>query len=100
VFRWKVLMEKQAEAELLLLLNSKKITKEDIKVILKWVADMEEFGPEFISKSLEWHDHQLDRKWAGFRASAFSHSGRIIYRLIDEKVIVEVIRVTLDHNYK
>jgi hypothetical protein len=40
-------MDKQAEAELILLLNSKKITKEDIKVILKWVADMEEFGPDF-----------------------------------------------------
>lgn len=47
VFHWKVLMDKQAEAELILLLNSKKITKEDIKVILKWVADMEEFGPDF-----------------------------------------------------
>lgn len=97
---WKVMMGVKAEAELTLLLKKRIITKADIKVLLKWVSDMEEFGPEFISTSSEWHDHELEREWVGFRSSAFSNSGRIIYKIIEDQVIVQVVRVTAHHDYK
>ena len=61
---------------------------------------MEEFGPDHIASSREWHDHALERTWRGYRSSAFSKSGRVIYRVFETKVIVEVHRVTADHNYR
>lgn len=97
---WKVMIEVKAETELSLLLKKKVITKADIKVLLRWVSEMEEFGPEFISTSSEWHDHELEREWFGFRSSAFSNSGRIIYKIIEDQVIVQVVRVTAHHDYK
>ena len=98
--RWKVKMEDKAEADLTQLLKNNIVTKEDIKVLLRWVSDIEEFGPDFVANSPEWHDHLLEREWSGYRSSAFSSSGRVIYRILDDLIIVEVARVTTDHNYK
>jgi len=93
-------MTKKAEAELRGLLTDKTISNADVKVLLRWVDEMEEHGPEFIAQSPEWHDHALDRDWYGHRSSAFSSSGRVIYKIIDSKISVEVHQVTTDHNYK
>lgn len=99
---WTVNMEDQAEAELLRMLKSGIVTREDIKVIKRWLTQMEEHGPESIENSPEWHDHPLERdeKWKGCRSSAFSSSGRIIYKIFEERIEVQVVRVTTDHNYK
>ena len=97
---WQVKMTGKAERELKSLLKKGVVTRGDVKALLKWVDEMEEFGPEYIAKSKEWHDHPLEREWDGFRASAFSSSGRVIYRIENKKIIVEVHRVTTDHNYK
>ncbi|GAB4024923.1 MAG: hypothetical protein Fur0010_28130 [Bdellovibrio sp.] len=67
---------------------------------MRWVDEMEEFGPEYIANSPEWYDHPLNRNLIGFRSSAFSHSGRVIYRIYDRKIIVEVHMITADHYYK
>lgn len=88
---WKVKMEYKAEAELTQLLKDKIITLSDIKVLLQWVSEMEEFGPEYIAQSNEWYGH---------RSSAFSKSGRIIYKILNDEIIVQVARVTTDHNYR
>ncbi len=98
--RWKVKMEDEAEAELTELLKDKIVTPADIKVLLRWVSEMEEFGPEYVARSREWHDHELEREWQGHRSSAFSSSGRIIYKIVDDQIIVQVARVTTDHSYK
>ena len=100
VSNWHVKMTETAEEELKQLIAKGKILKTDVKVILRWVDEMEEFGPEYISNSKEWHDHALDRNWTGYRSSAFSSSGRIIYRIIDNDIIGEVHRVTAIHDYK
>lgn len=49
--RWKVKMEDKAEAELTQLLKNKVVTSADIKVLLRWVSDMEEHGPEHVAGS-------------------------------------------------
>jgi mRNA-degrading endonuclease YafQ of YafQ-DinJ toxin-antitoxin module len=100
VAHWTVKMEDKAEAELTKLLKDKIITKADIKVLLRWVSEMEEFGPKYVAKSSEWYDHELDRDWLGYRSSAFSSSGRVIYKIMDDQIIVQVTRVTASHNYK
>ncbi len=97
---WQVKMTDKAEKELKSLLKKGLVSKVDVKVLLKWVDEMEEFGPERIAKSKEWHDHPLEREWDGFRSSAFSSSGRVIYRIENKKITVEVYRVMTDHNYK
>ncbi|MBC7429844.1 MAG: hypothetical protein H7336_14615 [Bacteriovorax sp.] len=97
---WKVKMEYKAEAELTQLLKYKIITLSDIKVLLQWVSEMEEFGPEYIAQSNEWYDHELEREWYGPRSSAFSNTGRIIYKILNDEIIVQVARVTTDHNYR
>ncbi|MBC7714904.1 MAG: hypothetical protein H7177_16270 [Rhizobacter sp.] len=96
---WKVIMEDLAEAELTQLLIEKIVTSSDIKVLLRWVYEMEEFGPVFIAQSNEWYDHKLERQWKGYRSSAFSHSGRVIYKINNDEIIVLVKRVTTNHNY-
>lgn len=97
---WTVKMEVKAEADLTKLLKNKIITKADIKVLLRWVSEIEEFGPNHVAQSIEWHDHELGREWSGYRSSAFSHSGRVIYRIINKQIIVLVAKVSADHNYK
>jgi len=93
-------MTKVAEDELRLLHQEKILNTGDVKVLLAWVDEMEEFGPTYIAQSPKWHDHVLRGKWTGFRASAFSSSGRVIYRIEERLIVVQVYRVTTDHNYK
>lgn len=49
------------EKEVTTLLETNVLTKADIKVLLQWIDEMEEFGPEHIAKSSEWHDHALEQ---------------------------------------
>lgn len=65
-----------------------------------WPREMEEYGSDFIAKSPEWHDHELGLEWAGFRSSPFSSAVRIIYKILKEEVVVRVVRVTTNHDYK
>lgn len=100
VTKWTVEMTAKAEKELFHFLKQGRITREDARVIRRWVREMENYGPNFIKRSPEWHDHALEREWFGFRSSAFSSSGRIIYRIIEDKILVQIRKVTPDHNYK
>lgn len=77
-------------------------SQDDGAVLKAWAYEMAQFGPEYITNSPNWRDHALDREWEGYRASSFSHSGRIIYRIIeDNKVeICEIERITPTHEYK
>lgn len=98
--KWTVDITVKAKAELKELLIQKVINNADVKVLLRWVDEMEEFGPEYVAQSSEWHDHELEREWKGFRSSAFSSAGRVIYKIVETQIIVEVHRVTTEHNYK
>lgn len=98
---WTVEFEsKSVEVEFIKFFRSGQISAEDNKVIIKWVNIIEAEGLEAIMKTPFWHDHALDGEWKGYRSSSFSSSGRIIYRVVDNKLLVSVVRVTPDHNYK
>jgi mRNA-degrading endonuclease YafQ of YafQ-DinJ toxin-antitoxin module len=47
-----------------------------------------------------WADHPLYAEWRGHRASSFSHSGRIIYKIEEQVVTVAVVRITTAHDYR
>jgi mRNA-degrading endonuclease YafQ of YafQ-DinJ toxin-antitoxin module len=77
-------------------------TIDDGKVLKAWNVEMETFGPKHIESSSNWRDHALHGEWEGYRASCFSSSGRIIYRVIDKENIEVCIveRVTPNHDYR
>ena len=97
---WTVKMTAKAEREFKSLLEKGLLDTNDCHVIRLWLNEIEELGPAHIAKSVLWNDHPLDGDWRGFRASCFSYSGRIIYQIRNKEIIVEVHRVTADHNYK
>ena len=79
--------------------KSGRITRDDIIVIKKWYADMEKLGPEAVMSLGKYDDHHLDGDWHGHRSACFSPSGRIIYTVVEDKILVKVVRITPDHNY-
>ncbi len=98
---WKVQLDPMAEKELKHRLKKKRISGDDLAVIKAWVSTIEERGPDFIATmaAAHWNDHPLFGDRAGQRSSSFSGSGRIIYRVNAKKSIIEVLRVTEDHDY-
>ena len=96
---WKVLITKKAEKELKSLINDGTLTVEDQNIIVAWIRDIMNNGIENIVDSRKWNDHSLQGKWSGFRSSSFSFKGRIIYKIREKKVYVEVVRITTDHDY-
>ncbi len=76
------------------------LTRDDNKIILKWIEIIETRGPDALFESSFWHDHALYDDWSGHRSSSFSKVGRIIYKIVDQKLIVSVVKITTDHNYK
>lgn len=97
---WSVEMTKEAEQALRLDFKDGKVTSYDIKVIKRWITDVEDQGLEFAQHKPDWRDHDLTGEWKGYRSISFSYKGRVIYRVENEKVIIRVVRVTSDHNYK
>ena len=97
---WSVEMTKEAEKELRSDFESGRVTADDVKVIKRWIADVEDQGLEYAQHKSDWRDHELEGEWKNHRAISFSYTGRVIYRVENEKVIVRVVRVTADHDYK
>lgn len=75
------------------------ISNDELIVIRAWISEMKNFGPEYIELCGYWNDHKLSGKRDDERASSFSDSGRIIYRIKNNKIEVSIIRITPDHDY-
>lgn len=97
--RWKVVTTDFVEIQLGTDFAIGLISKEDIGIIKKWVLQVEEQGPDSLWKTIGWDDHALDGNWRGYRASCFSPRGRIIYRVLKDRVEVLIARITPDHDY-
>lgn len=97
----KVKIDDQAGKELQTFIDTGKITSDDMEIILTWVNEIQNGNFESrILKSSYWNDHALDGDWKGYRSSSFGFRGRIIYREEKGKLIVVVVKITPDHNYK
>ena len=98
---WSVEFESPAvEKEITALIKTKKLTIEDQAIIHAWIRQISVHGPESIRGDFKWADHALQGDWVGYRSSAFSNRGRIIYRIVDKKVVIKIARITDEHNYK
>jgi mRNA-degrading endonuclease YafQ of YafQ-DinJ toxin-antitoxin module len=98
--KWKIKMTPKAEKEFVAMCKAGVLKRDDLNIIKTWLNEMEEYGPEYIAVSRLWGDHELYHAWAGFRASCFSGPGRIIYQIKNKVILVEVHRITTDHDYK
>ncbi|MEO5968381.1 MAG: hypothetical protein ABIQ95_00515 [Bdellovibrionia bacterium] len=97
---WKVEFEStSAQAESESLLSGSKLSDDDRRVITTWIRQVTFHGPESIQGDGKWADHALEDDWVGYRSSAFSNSGRIIYRIEKDIVKVQIARITTNHNY-
>jgi mRNA-degrading endonuclease YafQ of YafQ-DinJ toxin-antitoxin module len=82
-------------------LEGKALSKDDRIVIQTWAQLVRDRGPEALTERPGmWADHPLYGEWRGHRASSFSHSGRIIYKVEEQVVTVTVVRLTADHDYR
>ena len=97
---WKVKLTEEAELRFKLEFKQGLISVEDIKILKRWIDQVESEGLEVAQKNITWRDHELNGKWKDYRSISFSYSGRVIYRNVKNKVIVEVVRVTTKHDYK
>ena len=81
--------------------ESKALTADDRIVIQTWAELVRDHGPEVLTERPGmWADHALYGEWRGHRASSFSHAGRIVYKVEDQRVTVTVVRITTDHDYR
>ena len=98
---WKVQFENvKAQSEVEQLVKVGRITKADEEVIAAWIRQIAMHGPESIRADRKWADHELEADWLGYRSSAFSVRGRIIYRVEEKVVKVKIARITDVHDYK
>jgi mRNA-degrading endonuclease YafQ of YafQ-DinJ toxin-antitoxin module len=98
---WKVEFEtSKAEAETTEMVKRGLLTIEDRRVISAWIRQVSSQGPESIQNDRKWADHPLEHEWKGYRSSAFSNKGRIIYRVEQKVIKVLIERITVTHNYR
>ena len=95
---WEVKIEDEATK----VFETDVLTEDDKNVLRLWVITVSAGGPPSLTASPSiWNDHALTGKWAGHRASNFSHKGRVIYYyVVEPEKIVVVVRITVDHDYK
>ena len=65
----------------------------------KWKDIVHLSGPLGLRQIKGFNDETLRGKWQGHRSSRLSSQYRVIYRIEQDKVLVEVIRVTA-HDYR
>ena len=93
---WKINLAPEAQKSW----KSDELTEDDKIVISLWAQTVHKYGPDELQKRPgQWNDHPLFGHWAGCRASNFSNSGRVIYYRFDEHGIVQVLRITKEHDY-
>lgn len=81
--------------------EGKDLTTDDKIIIQQWAELVRDHGPDgLLRRPGMWADHALYGEWRGHRASSFSHSGRIIYKVQDQVVTVTVVRITAAHDYR
>lgn len=89
-------VQKEVEA----LIKAKKLSPEDQGIIHAWIQQITYHGPESIQGDFKWADHALENEWEGYRSSSFSSKGRIIYRIVEKKVLIKIAPITDEHDYK
>lgn len=98
---WSVEFESEkVQEEVEALIRDRKLTRADQMIIHAWIRQVAYHGPESVRGDKKWADHELEAEWEGYRSSAFSNRGRIIYRIVEKKVLIQIARITTEHDYR
>ncbi len=70
-----------------------------VKKYEKWKDIVSLSGPQALRKLKGLHDEPLSGKWKGYRSSRLNLQYRIIYKVINKEVLIQVENVT-PHDYR
>lgn len=98
---WSVEFEsEEVEKEVASLVRARKISRSDQIIMHAWIRQITYHGPESIRGDGKWADHALEGEWKDYRSSAFSNRGRIIYRVLEKEILIQIARITHEHDYR
>lgn len=90
---WEILEHRRAAKKL------DRLPLEVVKRYEKWKDIVRLSGPPGLRQIKGFHDEALRGKWQGFRSSRLGRQYRLIYRVQDQQVVVQVMDVTA-HDYR
>jgi len=79
--------------------RARRLPEEVLKRHEKWKDIVKISGPGGLRLIKGFHDEALRGEWKGYRSSRLGDRYRVIYRIVDQEVLVEVIDVTA-HDYR
>lgn len=81
---------------------SRKIPKLPIEILKryeKWKDIVQLSGPQGLALIKGFHDELLQGEWKGHRSSRLGQQYRVIYQVLQEEVVVQVVDLTA-HDYR
>lgn len=91
---WTIQEHRDVDKEL-----SGRVPMDILKRYEKWKDIASLSGPRGLRAIRDFHDEALAGKWKGHRSSRLNEQWRVIYRIIADALLVQVVRVT-PHNYR
>ena len=92
---WTILEHRQADKEL----SSGRVPVEILKRYEKWKDIAMLSGPQGLRAIKGFRDEALSGDWKGYRSSRLNEQWRVIYQVVADALLVQVIRVT-PHDYR
>lgn len=77
----------------------KRLPQEVLKRYEKWKDIVQVSGPQGLRKVKGFHDEALHGHWKGHRSSRLGLQYRVIYRIVSDQVLVQVIDLNA-HDYR
>ena len=78
---------------------SARVPLDILKRYEKWKDIASLSGPQGLRAIRGFHDEALGGKWKGYRSSRLNEQWRVIYRILVDALLVQVVRVT-PHDYR
>ena len=91
---WTIQEHRNVDKEL-----SGRVPMEILKRYEKWKDIASLSGPHGLGAIRGFHDEALSGKWRGYRSSRLTEQWRVIYRIVADALLVQVVRVT-PHDYR
>jgi toxin HigB-1 len=92
---WRIEEHRSVDKEL----SSRRIPLEIRKRYEKWKDIVALTGPLGLKAIKGFKDESLSGTWLGYRSSRLNEQWRVVYKVVTEVVLVQVIRVT-PHDYR
>ena len=92
---WRIEEHRQADKEL----SSGRIPVEILKRYEKWKNIAMLSGPHGLRAIKGFRDEALSGDWKGYRSSRLNEQWRVIYQVVADALLVQVVRVT-PHDYR